>query len=136
MKIIIDTNVLLRFLIAIEVDKAQCIIAANEFRQAEEVIVPTHVLCEFVWVARSLFKLSNEYLAQVLALFLANESKLKIHEDEVEMGLKMLRAGGDFADGVNAYTGRLMTRGEAVFVSFDKQAVKLLSDQGVSARVP
>ncbi len=45
----------------------------------------------------------------------------------------MLEAGGDFADGVIAYEGKWL--GGETFVSFDKQAVALLTAQGQSARL-
>jgi hypothetical protein len=44
-----------------------------------------------------------------------------------------LDAGGDFADGVIAYEGKWL--GGETFVSFDKKAVALLTDQGHSARM-
>jgi predicted nucleic-acid-binding protein len=46
----------------------------------------------------------------------------------VEAGLAMLDAGGDFADGVIAFTGRQL--GGNVFASFDRQAVELVSATG------
>jgi predicted nucleic-acid-binding protein len=45
----------------------------------------------------------------------------------------MLKAGGDFADGLIAYEGAWL--GGDTFVSFDKQAVSLLSDQGKRAKL-
>jgi len=51
----------------------------------------------------------------------------------VEAGLAMLDEGGDFADGAIAAEGRRL--GGDVFVSFDKQAVRLLEKNGVGARL-
>jgi len=51
----------------------------------------------------------------------------------VDAGLSMLKAGGDFADGLIAYEGNWL--GGDTFVSFDKQAVSLLSPQGKQARL-
>jgi hypothetical protein len=48
----------------------------------------------------------------------------------------MLEKGGDFADGVNEYTGRIMARGAVVFASFDKDAVQILTERGISAMIP
>jgi predicted nucleic-acid-binding protein len=45
----------------------------------------------------------------------------------------MLEAGGDFADGVIAYGGNWL--GGESFVSFDKQAVALLTAAGQPARL-
>jgi len=50
--------------------------------------------------------------------------------------LLMMDDGGDFADGVTAYVGSRMASGPAVFVSFDRQAVKLLTNRGLSAMAP
>ncbi len=51
----------------------------------------------------------------------------------VEAGLSMLESNGDFADGVIAYEGSWL--GGETFVSFDKQAVALLSAVGHHARL-
>ncbi len=45
----------------------------------------------------------------------------------------MLDGGGDFADGVIAYEGQAL--GAATFVSFDKQAVKLVKQSGMAAQL-
>ncbi|WP_229258059.1 hypothetical protein [Duganella margarita] len=50
----------------------------------------------------------------------------------VEAGLRMLEAGGDFADGAIAYEGQSL--GGDTFVSFDKKAVSLITAQGLAAR--
>ena len=54
-----------------------------------------------------------------------------VNRPTLEAGLLMLEAGGDFADGVIAYEGKWL--GGETFVSFDKQAVALLTAQGQSA---
>jgi predicted nucleic-acid-binding protein len=48
-------------------------------------------------------------------------------------GLSLLESGGDFADGVLAFEGELL--GGTEFVSFDRQAVKLLKAQKRKARL-
>jgi len=48
----------------------------------------------------------------------------------------MLKNGGNFADGVNAYTGRKMSKGRAVFASFDRKAIRLLAKQGIPTLLP
>jgi predicted nucleic-acid-binding protein len=132
MKVIVDTNVLLRFFIKTESDPAQNQAVTKLFEKATEIIIPTHVLCELVWVLTSFYKQTREATAAIIEQLLGGDPKLNIREDEVEAGLRLLKAGGDFADGVNAYTGKIMTRGQAVFASFDKQALKLLEAQGVA----
>lgn len=48
-------------------------------------------------------------------------------------GLALLEAGGDFADGIMAHEGRGL--GGETFVSFDKKATALLSQQGEATRL-
>ncbi len=48
-------------------------------------------------------------------------------------GLRLLAAGGDFADAVIAFSGRRL--GGECFVSFDRRAVQLLADLGEPAEV-
>ena len=45
----------------------------------------------------------------------------------------LLEAGGDFADGVIAHQGQWL--GGDTFVSFDRQAVALLREQGVATQL-
>lgn len=52
----------------------------------------------------------------------------------VEAGLTVLLAGGDFADGVIAHEGAWL--GGETFVSFDRQAIDLLSALGMDAQLP
>ncbi|MDR1889588.1 MAG: type II toxin-antitoxin system VapC family toxin [Zoogloeaceae bacterium] len=135
MRIIIDTNILVRFLLETEKGTGQNKIAAHFIDKADEIIVPTHVLCEFVWVLVKGYKMKPDVVYAALSDFLQRD-KLITREDEIEAGMLFLEKGGDFADGVNEYTGRSMTRGRAVFVSFDKKAVRLLTERGLSAMVP
>lgn len=51
----------------------------------------------------------------------------------VEAGLALLEADGDFADGAIAADDRWL--GADTFLSFDKQATRLIEAQGVAARL-
>lgn len=135
MNIIIDTNILVRFLLASEKGTEQHKIAAHFIDEADEIIVPTHVFCEFVWVLVNGYKVKPETVYASLSDFLQRE-KLVIQEDEIEAGMLFLEQGGDFADGVIAHTGRTMTRRRAVFVSFDKKSVRILTECGIAAMIP
>ena len=64
---------------------------------------------------------------------LMNAGKVVVNRPAAELGLAVLEAGGDFANGAIAYEGTWL--GGDTFVSFDKQAVTLLSGQGEAARV-
>jgi predicted nucleic-acid-binding protein len=62
-----------------------------------------------------------------------NGANVVVDRPAAEAGLDMLEAGGDFADGVIAFQGQWL--GAGAFVSFDKEAVKLLSGKSESARL-
>jgi predicted nucleic-acid-binding protein len=64
---------------------------------------------------------------------LVNSAKVIVDRSAVQAGLELIDAGGDFADGVIAHEGSWL--GAEEFVSFDKQAVKLLRSQGKCARL-
>jgi len=133
MKIIADTNVLVRFMV--RDDEAQFDAVCRLFKRCEEIAIPTHVICELFWVLSAAYKLKNNEILEKIAL-LAKSRKINLREDEVEAGLSMVRGGGDFSDGVNAYSGRLMASGSAVFASFDRSVVRLLAEQGVATLIP
>jgi predicted nucleic-acid-binding protein len=135
MRIIVDTNILVRFLVESEKGTEQHKIASQLIDEAEEIIIPTHVVCELVWVLSKGYRLKLAEIYSALSDFLQRD-KLVVREDEIEAGMLFLEKGGDFADGVNEYTGRNMAHGRAVFVSFDKLAVKLLAERGISAMIP
>ena len=82
-------------------------------------------LCEFVWVvqARRIAARPDEYRRALSRTWLAAPTCGR-DRPAVEAGLAMLDAGGDFADGVIAFTGRQL--GGSVFASFDRKAVELV----------
>ncbi|WP_420240055.1 hypothetical protein ACOBR2_04230 [Telmatobacter bradus] len=51
----------------------------------------------------------------------------------IQAGLRVLAAGGDFADGAIAYEGAWM--GGETFVSFDRKTVRLLAQQGMKTQI-
>jgi predicted nucleic-acid-binding protein len=53
---------------------------------------------------------------------------VKVNRSAVDVGLDVLRAGGDFADGVIAYAG--VSDGGEVFATFDKKAAALIKKHG------
>jgi predicted nucleic-acid-binding protein len=129
-KIVADTNVLLRD--AIHDDPVQARIAANVLARAELVAIPVAVLCEFVWVLRQGYKKPAAEIGDAIQKLLRSASVVT-NRSAVEAGLRLLEAGGDFADGAVAYEGEWL--GAEDFVSFDKKAVSLLKSQGKRARL-
>ncbi len=130
MKIAADTNVLLRA--AVRDDPQQAASAARLLRTAELVAVPVAVLCEFAWVMRSMYKKPAPEVACSIRS-LVTSPNVVTHLPTVEAGLAILDQGGDFADGAIAHEGASL--GAEEFVSFDKQAVKLLRSQSKHARL-
>lgn len=130
MKVVVDTNVLVRAVVGD--DAAQARVAARVLTQAELVAVALPCLCEFVWVLRKVYGLRTEDIAAAIRALLAADN-VRMNRPAVEAGLAMLEANGDFADGVIAYEGHWL--GGEAFVSFDKQAVALLTASGQPARL-
>lgn len=131
MRIAVDTNVLIRLLLAD--DKAQYDIALRTLAKADAVVLPLVALCEVAWVLTRTYRLPRGDIASMLRK-LTRIKAVEYDFDEVEAGLALLDAGGDFADGVIARQAR---RDHAdVFVSFDRKAVKRLVALGENARLP
>jgi predicted nucleic-acid-binding protein len=130
MKITADANVLVRAVVADA--KKQARAAAKVLKGAELIAVTLPSLCEFVWVLRRVYQFGQEDIVAALEALL-NAENVAVNRPAADAGLSMLKAGGDFADGLIAYEGAWL--GGDTFVSFDKQAVSLLSDQGKRAKL-
>jgi predicted nucleic-acid-binding protein len=130
MKITADTNVLVR---AITGDDArQSKLAQVELAKADAIALALPALCELVWVLSQAYKVSAADIGEAIRR-LMNATNVLVNRPAVEAGLAMLDAGGDFADGVISYEGSWL--GAETFVSFDKEATKLLAMQGGSVRL-
>jgi predicted nucleic-acid-binding protein len=130
MKITADTNILIRAVVAD--DKKQARAAARLLKGAELIAVTLPCLCEFVWVLRRVYQFGQENIFAALEALL-NADNVAVDRPAVDAGLSMLKAGGDFADGLIAHEGAWL--GGDTFVSFDKRAVSLLSVQGKQAKL-
>ena len=130
MKVTADNNVLVRAVVRDDLEQARA--ADKALKGASVIALSLPCLCEFVWVLRRVYGLTAADIASAIRTLLATEN---VHTDDdlVEAGLRMLEAGGDFADAISAEEG--VRRGGDTFVSFDKKAVALLSRQGYSARL-
>lgn len=129
MKITVDTNVLIRAVVRDDEKQAK---AAAAILRAEVIAVTLPCLCEFVWVLRRVYRFGPADIAAALeALF--DAANVVVNRPAAEAGLAVLKAGGDFADGLIAYEGSWL--GADTFVSFDKQAVRLIAGQGCPARL-
>jgi predicted nucleic-acid-binding protein len=138
--LVLDTNVLAR--IVLDDGRHQSNAAFEALHTASLVIIPCVVFCELVWFMRSVKTddgkraYSHLDIADRIRLILEFDHVVT-QNDEVQAGLQMLEAGGDFADGVIEYTGRGLARGVATtFLSFDKNALNTLAKRGLSALLP
>jgi predicted nucleic-acid-binding protein len=129
LKVTIDTNVLVRAVVLDDPEQAQN--ATKILMDATLIAVALPCLCELVWVLRKVYAFQAADAALAIRALVATEN-VAMNRPAVEAGLKVLEAGGDFADGVIAYEGIWL--GGETFVSFDKKAVALLVAQGQSAR--
>ena len=125
-----DTNILVRAVMRDDVKQARS--AAKLLKDAELIAVSLTSLCEFVWVLRRVYNLGRQDISEALQA-LVDASNVAVNRPAVDAGLAVLRAGGDFADGLIAYEGSWL--GGETFVSFDKKAVSLLAKQGHPARL-
>lgn len=129
-KINADANVLVRS--AVRDDEAQARIADKVLTSAKLIAVALPTLCEFVWVLRSVYDLSVSDVVSAVRMLISS-SNVVCDRPAVELGLAMLEAGGDFADGVIAHEGAWL--GAETFVSFDRTAVDLLEQRGHAAKL-
>ncbi|MDO4681235.1 MAG: type II toxin-antitoxin system VapC family toxin [Lautropia sp.] len=130
MKISVDTNVLLRSVV--RDDPGQASVADRALREASMISISLPCLCEFVWVLRKVYRFERAKIALAIRALMGAD-KIILNRPAVKVGLSLLDAGGDFADGVLAYEGARL--GGEIFLSFDRQAVSLLQRQGMLVRM-
>jgi predicted nucleic-acid-binding protein len=130
MKIVPDTNVLLRAVLGDDARRSHSARAA--LRSAEQVILSRHALCELVWVLIQRYKISRRDVAKTIQT-LADGQNVVADDAAVSAGLSAMEAGTDFADGLIAYEGAWL--GAETFISFDRKAVAALSKQGLKTKL-
>jgi len=128
-KITVDTNILVRAVVRDDEKQAQT--AATLLSSAEVIAVSLPCLCEFVWVLRRAYGFGQDDIAAALEALL-DADNVAVNRPAADAGLAILKAGGDFADGLIAYEGAWL--GGETFVSFDSKAVSLIAEQGQQAR--
>lgn len=96
MRVAVDTNVLVRYILRDDSDQA--LAAEQALEEADRLVISTVVLCELVWVLRRVFSIDRPRIAEVIRLVLSRSS-IEVDRSAVSAGLSMLEAGGDFADG-------------------------------------
>ena len=131
MRITADSNILLRVILDDEPEQSQKARAVLE--KASLVAVPVPVFCELAWTMLRGYKRQPAEVAEAIAAIL-RVATVVTDRLAVEAGLAVLHSGGDFADGVIAWQGAAM--GADIFVSFDREAVDLLSESKFAAATP
>ena len=130
MKIVADTNVLVRAVVRDDLKQARA--AAKILKDAELIAVTMPCLCEFVWVLQRVYGFERaEITAAIEALI--DSGNVVVNRPAVEAGLAVFDDGGDFADGVIAHEGGWL--GGETFVSFDRKAVSLLARRGKDTKL-
>jgi len=130
MKIVADTNVLLRFVLGD--DPKQYKQALEAIEKSEVIVVSNQALCELIWVLRSRYGVLRANIAAMISQLLETKN-IVVDSEAVSAGLAAMQSGADFADGVIAYEGAWL--GGETFVSFDKKAVSALQRQGRKAKL-
>jgi predicted nucleic-acid-binding protein len=130
MKIIADTNVLVRAIVGDDARQSKA--AQTALKRADMVALAIPALCELVWVLSQGYKIPSGDIAEAIRR-LVNGANVVVNRPAAEAGLVFLDAGGDFADAAIAYEGNWL--GAESFVSFDRKAVKLMEAQGGSAHL-
>lgn len=131
MNLTADTNILVRLLV--EDDPQQAAQARKALSRATELVVPLAVLCELCWVLRAGYGRSKAEIAAAIDALLATES-LVTDMAAAEVGLALLRGGGDFADGIIAHRG--VALGASALLTFDREAVAGLHAIGYATMHP
>jgi predicted nucleic-acid-binding protein len=131
MKITVDTNILVRAVV--RDDEKQAEAAAKLLKEAEVIAVSLPCLCEFVWVLRRVYGFAQQDISFALDALL-DAGNVTVNRPAVDTGMAIFNAGGDFADGLIHFDGSWL--GGETFVSFDKKAVYLITQQGGRAMMP
>lgn len=131
MRITADTNILVRVIVRDDIAQAQT--ALHVLEAADTVFITLPCLCEFVWVLESTYGLPRDEIALSVRA-IVERSNVSTDLAAVPTGLRLLDAGGDFADGIIAAAGAAM--GGDTFVSFDRNAVARIGAIGLSAQHP
>jgi predicted nucleic-acid-binding protein len=130
MKITADANLLVR--IVVRDDERQANAALDALESAEAVFLTVPSLCEFAWVLSRTYKLSRRQIASSIRA-VVERGNVSTDLAQVRTGLRVLEAGGDFADGAIAAAGA--AKGSENFVSFDRDAVTHLRAIGMPAEL-
>lgn len=131
MSITADTNVLVRYLTWD--DEAEAEAAAGVIEGGEIVAISSIVLCELAWVLKRAYRYRTEEIADAIQRIVTSLNA-EVDRPAAEAGLRMLRRGGDFADGI-VETEAIRARCHHL-VTFDRAFAQLLGPDRAVLLVP
>jgi predicted nucleic-acid-binding protein len=126
-RITADTNVLVRY--PTWDDEEQASEAARAMESADQIVVPTVVLCEVAWVLRRAYRYSSAEIIGVLSR-LVTLDRVEIERPVADAGIAMLSRGADFADGVIRYEADRAKCDR--LVTFDQRFARLIDPDRVT----
>ncbi|EKV26166.1 hypothetical protein C882_2875 [Caenispirillum salinarum AK4] len=115
MKVAVDTNILIRYIVLDDPAQAEAAAAVMEGPHAVTISLP--VLCELIWTLKRLYDFDRAALLSVLDTLFTTGAD--VDRSAVESGRRLLAAGGDFADGVIAHQAR--EAGASILYTFDRR---------------
>jgi predicted nucleic-acid-binding protein len=124
--IAVDTNVLVRYLTWDDVAQARA--AARVIEGGESIAISTTVLCELVWVLRRAYRLSVTEVADSVQEIIESRNVIT-DRPAAEVGLELLRRGGDFADGIVLHDAEAKRCRHVA--TFDQAFADLLGDRAL-----
>jgi predicted nucleic-acid-binding protein len=119
--IAVDTNVLVRYLTWDDAGQAEA--AAVAFESADGVAVSTIVLCELAWVLKRAYRYDNQEIADAIQQIIESRN-VEVDRPAATAGLRLLRRGGDFADGVILFDANRAQSSH--IVTFDQDLARLV----------
>jgi predicted nucleic-acid-binding protein len=117
LRLIADTNVLVRILVEDDLEQAQA--ARRALDAAETIAIPTPVFCELVRVLMRGYRVPRAEIVAALRT-LVDSARVQADREAVELGLAVFETGGDFADGAIVREGAAL--GGDVLLTFDLDA--------------
>lgn len=120
MKLAVDTNVMVRYLVGD--DPQQSAQAAAAIEGADTVFISIIVLCETVWVLSRSYGHSRAEIAGILRRLITSRN-VDVDRPAAEAGVISLERGGDFADGAIQYEA--VRNGCERLATFDQQFAQL-----------
>lgn len=122
----VDTNVLVRFIVADDPDQA---LRARAIVPAERLFIPVTVLLEAEWVLRSAYGFAPARVSDALRRLVGLPTIAVQHPAEVSRALAGAAQGVDFADALHL----ALSAGCSDFISFDRSLARDAAQLGALA---